>query len=330
MSRALDKTLLSQLKSEDPRPVYNDLSSIFARLPDSGLLEIDFLGAHYPLEADVNFLQEGNAIAIPKLRLVQAFFVARQILQHHLENASEVISNDVLAATAIALLMDSEHLTAANIRKRALSIPGNLTPAALKREQSFVDTLLTARLHRHTKSPTLWSHRRWLITTGLKVGIPLDIRYDIKQVVMVAGERHPRNYVAWQHARLLLDRDLSLAATVAFDVKEFCLRHHSDISCWAFLLDCIARIQDEESRRSICSSVLDDVLSLTESFRWTNESVWVFLRTIIAKDASEQDLKRFIAANDRLSATLPHNSSKLTIMIRAREWCDKYGVPKAA
>ncbi|KAI0974958.1 hypothetical protein F4678DRAFT_357923 [Xylaria arbuscula] len=329
MSRALDKDLLSQLKSEDPKPVYNDLSSIFARLPDSGLLEIDFLGGHYPLEAGVNFLQEGNAIAIPKLRLVQAFFFARQILQRHVENASEVISNDVLAATTIALLMDPEHLTAANIRKRALSTSGNLTPAALKREQRFVDTLLTARLHRHTKSPTLWSHRRWLITTGLKIGISLDIRYDIKQVVMVAGERHPRNYVAWQHARLLLDRDLSLAATVALDVKEFCLRHHSDISGWAFLLDCISRIQDEESRRSICSSVLDDVLSLTESFRWTNESVWVFLRTIIARDASEQDLKRFITTNDRLSATVPHGSPQLTIMNRARGWCDKYGVPKA-
>ncbi|KAI0909102.1 hypothetical protein F4824DRAFT_419940 [Ustulina deusta] len=331
MSRALDKNLLSQLKSEDPRPAYNDLSRLFANLPESGLLEIEFLGGSHPLEPGVNFLQDGNAIAIPKLRLVQAFFVARQILQDYLENTSEIITHDVAAATSIALLMDPEHLTAANIRKRALSTSGSLSFATLKSEQKFVDTLLTARLHRHTKSPTLWSHRRWLVATCLTLSISWDIRYDIKHVVMIAGERHPRNYVAWQHARLLLDRDPSLAGTIAFDVKEFCLRNHSDISGWAFLSDCIARIQDEESRRSVCSSVLNDVLSITESFRWTNESVWMFLRTIVARESiNDQDFKRFIAINNGLSAPMSHNTPQWTIMERAREWCDKHRVPKVA
>ncbi|KAI1428805.1 hypothetical protein F5Y12DRAFT_632707 [Xylaria sp. FL1777] len=332
MSRALDKTLLSQLKSEDPRPAYTDLSRLFAKLPESGLLEIELLGPSHPLEPGVNFLQEGNAIAIPKLRLVQAFFVAREILQEHLKNTGEVITNDITAATSIILLMDPEHLTAANIRKRILSTSGNLTWASLKKERHFVDTLLTARLHRHTKSPTLWSHRRWLVTTCMTLGIPWDIRYDIKHVIMVAGERHPRNYVAWQHARLLLDREPSLAAAIAPDMKEFCLKNHSDISGWTFLSDCIARIQDQESRRSVFSSVvLNDVFSLTESFRWTNESVWMFLRTIVARECvNRQDFERFIATNNRLSAIMPHNTSQWTIMERAREWCDKYGAIKAA
>ncbi|KAI0426313.1 hypothetical protein F5Y09DRAFT_69559 [Xylaria sp. FL1042] len=331
MSRALDKTLLSQLKSEDPRPAYKDLSNLFAKLPESGLLEIEFLGASHPLEPGVNFLQDENAIAIPKLRLVQAFFVARQVIQSHLENAGEVITNDVMAATSIALLMDPEHLTAANIRKRALSASGYLTCDTLKREQRFVDTLLTARLHRHTKSPTLWSHRRWLVTTCLKMGISWDIPYDIKHVVMVAGERHPRNYVAWQHARLLLGHDPSMAASIAFELKEFCLRNHSDISGWTFLSDCIDRIEDEETRRRVCSSVLHDVLSMTESFRWVNESVWMFLRTLVAREnINEQDFKRFIATNNGLSASIPQSTHPWTIMNRAREWCDKYRVPKMA
>ncbi|KAF2971850.1 hypothetical protein GQX73_g1772 [Xylaria multiplex] len=216
--------------------------------------------------------------------------------------------------------MDPEHLTAANIRKRALSRSGNPIRAALKREQQFVDTLLTARLHRHTKSPTLWSHRRWLVTTCWELGIPWDVRYDIRHVVMVAGERHPRNYVAWQHARLLLDTDSTMAAAIAFDVKEFCLRNHSDISGWAFLSDCIAKIRDDEGRRSVCSSVLDDVLSMTESFRWTNESVWVFLRTVVARErVNERYSEQFLATNNGLSAAMPHEIPEWITMERARE-----------
>ncbi|KAI0113769.1 hypothetical protein GGR51DRAFT_556919 [Nemania sp. FL0031] len=330
MSRSLDKNILSELKSEDPKPVYHDLSRLFANLPESGLLEIEFLGQSHPLEPGVNYLQDENAVAIPKLRLVQAFFVAHQILQKYLQ-ASRVITNDVIAATSILLLMDPEHLTAANIRKRALSLPGHLTQATLKSELQFVDSLLTARLHRHTKSPTLWSHRRWIVSTCWALGIPLDIRYDIQNVVMVAGERHPRNYVAWQHARFLIDHDAALAATVAFDVKAFCLRNHSDISGWAFLSDCIARIQDEETRRSAWSSILEDVLSMVESFRWTNESVWVFLRIMVAREpANEQESKRFISTNAELSARVPHSSPQWLIIERARQWRDRYGVPKVA
>ncbi|KAI0406271.1 hypothetical protein F4802DRAFT_107788 [Xylaria palmicola] len=329
MSRSLDRGLLSQLKSEDPRSAYNDLSRLFANLPETGLLEIEVLGPSHPLEAGVNFLRDGNAVAIPKLRLVQAFFVARQILQKHLEGDRGIITDAVTAATPVLLLMDPEHLTAANIRKRRLA-SGSPTPAALEREKQLVDTLLTARLHRHTKSPTLWSHRRWLVTICWTLGLPWDIRHDIQSVVMVAGERHPRNYVAWQHARFLVDRDPSLAAAIAFDAKEFCLRNHSDISGWTFLSDCITRIQDEESRRFVCSSVLNETLSMAETFRWTNESVWAFLRTIVAREhVDEHDFGHFIATNDRLSATVPQSTTQWIIMERAREWCGKYRVSHA-
>ncbi|KAI1202010.1 hypothetical protein F5X97DRAFT_289079 [Nemania serpens] len=330
MSRSLDKNLVSQLKLEDPRPVYNDLSRLFANLPESGLLEIEFLGQSHQLETGVNFLQDGNAIAIPKLRLVQAFLVARNIIQGYLRSADEVITDDIVAATSILLLMDPEHLTAANIRKRALVASGGPSQPALKREQQFVDTILTARLHRHTKSPTLWSHRRWLVATSWALGIPQDIRHDIRDIVMVAGKRHPRNYVAWQHARFLVDHDSSLAATIASDVKAFCLQNHSDISGWMFLSDCITKIQDEQNRRLVCSSVLKDVLSMAESFRWTNESVWVFLRTIITREpVDEQDFGRFISTNAELSARIAYGSPQWTVMERAQEWCsNKSGMPK--
>ncbi|KAI2642085.1 hypothetical protein GGS21DRAFT_289636 [Xylaria nigripes] len=329
MSRSLDKRILAQLKLEDPRQAYIDLTNLLTNFPGSGLLEIEFLGQSHQLEPGVNFLRDGNAIAIPKLRLVQAFFVARQILQSHLQDASGSITGDVIAATSILLLMDPEHLTAANVRKRAVLAFGGPTQVAMKREQQFVDTLLTARLHRHTKSPTLWSHRRWLVATCWKLGIPWDIQHDIKNVIMIAGERHPRNYVAWQHARFLVDHDVSLAATVAPDVREFCLKNHSDISGWAFLSDCISRIQDEQSRKLVCLSTLETVLPLANSFRWFNESVWVFLRTLVARErVNEQVFHQFIVTNEGLSAAMPQNSPERTVLEKAREWCVEYRVPK--
>jgi hypothetical protein len=297
------------------------------------LLEVEFLGQSYPLTSGVNFLHDGNAIAIPKLRLVQAFSVAHKVLRKHLANPSKLITSDLEAATTILLLMDPEHLTAANIRKRALLVPGNPTHTTLKREQQFIDTLLTARLHRHTKSPTLWSHRRWLVSTCWKLGIHRDVMHDIKSVVMIAGQRHPRNYVAWQHARFLVDHDssLSLVAAIAFDTKEFCLRNHSDISGWSFLDHCITRIQDEEFRREICSSVFGEVLAMTDSFRWTNESVWVFLRTVVAREhMNEQEFERFMATNERLSVAMPQSTPQWAMMERAQEWCSKYRVPKVS
>jgi len=324
MSRSLDKNLLSQLQAEDPKPVYDDLSRIFIDLPESGLLEIEFLGQSHPLDPGVNFLRDGNAVAIPKLRLIQAFSVARQILQQNLGHASSVILSNVIPATAILLLMDPEHLTAANTRKRALLSSGTPTETALRREKVFVDTLLTARLHRHTKSPTLWSHRRWLVTLCRKLCISCDIRHDIKDVIMVAGERHPRNYVAWQHARLLLGDNPGLVAAIAFDVKEFCLRNHTDISGWGFLSHCIARIPEEETRAEACSTIVKDVLSMVDSFRWTNESVWMFLRTVVARERDEQNWTQFLATNTRLSLAAPHNSSQIVILERARQWCGEH------
>ncbi|KAI0391021.1 hypothetical protein F5Y17DRAFT_31841 [Xylariaceae sp. FL0594] len=325
MSRSLDKYLLAQLKTEDPGPVYNDLASIFTDLPESGLLEIELLGQSHPLDPGVNFLRDGNAVAIPKLRLVQAFFVARQILRQHLELADAVSASSVLPATAILLLMDPEHLAAANTRKRALLSSGSPTESALMVEKLFVDTLLTARLHRHTKSPTLWSHRRWLVTLCRTLGIPCDVRHDLKYVVMVAAERHPRNYVAWQHARLLLGDDLSLVATIAFDVKEFCFRNHTDISCWAFLSDCIARIPEEKIRAQTYSTIVKEVFSMVDTFRWTNESVWVFLRTVVAREGDyELHWTQFLAINERCLLAVPHDSPQIDILERARQWCDEH------
>ncbi|KAF3071003.1 hypothetical protein GL218_00406 [Daldinia childiae] len=327
MSRSLDKDLLAHLEADDPNKVYKDISTILAKLPENELLEIEFLGKSHPLQPGVNYLRDGTAVAIPKLRLVQAFFVARQLLQaYHAD--STVNRSEVMAATAVLLLMDPEHLTAANTRKRLLISSletSEIDELSLRREKQFVDSLLTSRLYRHAKSPTLWSHRRWLLHLYAIHNIVVDLQHDIKNVVMVAGIRHPRNYPAWYHARLLIDRDPGLAGSIVTDVKEFCLKNHTDISSWSFLIYAISRIKDDENRDIVCSSVFTEVLDITSSLRWISESVWTFLRTIATVEfISDQQFESFLAVNKRLASTTPENSSQWRTLDSAQRWCEKY------
>ncbi|OTB16360.1 hypothetical protein K445DRAFT_11316 [Daldinia sp. EC12] len=330
MSRSLDKDLLAHLEADGHDEVYKDISTILTNLPENELLEIEFLGKSHPLQPGVNYLRDGPAVAIPKLRLVQAFFVARQLLQAYLEYS--IISNgEAMAATAVLLLTDPEHLTAANTRKRLLILSletSDTAELALRREKQFVDSLLTSRLYRHAKSPTLWSHRRWLLHLFAIHDVGVDLHHDIKNIVMIAGIRHPRNYPAWHHARFLVDRDPSLASSIIADVKEFCLKNHTDISGWSFLVYTISRIEDKSKRRMTSSSVFAEVLDITSSLRWVSESVWVFLRTIATVELiSEQQLESFLAVNKKLASITPENSSQWRTLDSARRWCQKYRPP---
>src|SRR5690606_32717358 len=104
-------------------------------------------------------------------------------------------------------LTDAEHLTAANTRKRAIlrdAKDSSDIKSTLGREKWFVDSLVTSRLHRHTKSPILWSHRRWLLTQFQKQGLQVYVPTEIRTIIFTSGERHPNNYYAWDHARWLL------------------------------------------------------------------------------------------------------------------------------
>ncbi|KAI8960508.1 protein prenylyltransferase [Daldinia sp. FL1419] len=330
MSRSLDKDLLAHLEADDLHEIYKDLSTVLTNLRENELLEIEFLGKSHPLQPGVNYLRDGTAVAIPKLRLAQAFFVARQLLQaYHRDSA--VKSSEIMAATAVLLLMDPEHLTAANTRKRLITsslAAGEADELALRREKQFVDSLLTSRLYRHAKSPTLWSHRRWLVHIFTTHNVVMDPQHDIRNIVMVAGTRHPRNYPAWNHARLLVGRDSGLARSLVSDTKEFCLKNHTDISSWSFLVYTIGKIENEECRRKVYSSIFAEVLDITGSLRWISESVWTFLRTIATIEfISDQQFEAFLAVNKRLASSARESSSQWKALDSARSWCEKYRLP---
>ncbi|KAI2610983.1 protein prenylyltransferase [Hypoxylon fragiforme] len=327
MSRSLDKDLLDHLKADDLDKVYKDISTVLTDLPDNELLEIEFLGKSHPLQPGVNYLKDGTAVAIPKLRLVQAFFVARQTLQGP-QKGSPIARCELMGATTVLLLMDPEHLTAANTRKRLLisalndSEPDEL---ALRREKQFVDSLLTSRLYRHAKSPTLWSHRRWLLRLFAARGVRVDLQHDIRNVVMVAGIRHPRNYPAWHHARFLMSHRTISAENIVGDVKEFCLKNHTDTSSWSFLSYAIGGIKSEESQRQISSSIFTEVLQITDSLRWKNESVWIFLRDLATTGfISDQLFELFLSVNKNLASTTPKGNDQWRTLDSASRWCEMY------
>ncbi|GKT47173.1 protein prenyltransferase alpha subunit repeat-containing protein 1 [Colletotrichum spaethianum] len=331
MSRALDKHVIAALKKGDHQKIFDDISSLFKQQEDDRRLEIEILGQSHPLGPDEHLLRDENAVAIPKLRIVQAFLFARQIFEKHL--AGDPIGVELLlAATSVMLLMDPEHLTATNTRKRLLRdaiSAGDDVHGRLAKERWFVDSLLTSRLHRHTKSPTLWSHRRWLMGQYRHAGLPVAVQQDIESIVMVAGERHPRNYYAWTHARwltrmFLVDAEPGVLPSLVQSVKRWSFRHHVDVSGWSFLAHLMERLDDCGEQTSL--SVFEETLRLTESLRWCNESVWWFLRTIVSRPAMGQASREKLASIQRkLMDVNVDDSTEAKVLKTAQKWCESFG-----
>jgi protein prenyltransferase alpha subunit repeat containing protein 1 len=325
MSRALDPETAASLKRGDPLAAYQSISSVLA-LPDDGLLEIEFLGKGHILGEGQFVVQDGRAVGISKLGLVQAFMVARQRLRDHLDGSRMLAGDEVFAATAVILLFDPEYLTAANSRKRLIqaeiSNGGDVKPR-LEREQRLVDSLLTSRLHRHTKSPTLWSHRRWLMTTLTSLDLPVNVLGGIKDVVSVAGERHARNYYAWCHARFLMGLDVSLDRPgILAAVQAWCFQHHTDISGWSFLYFLLSTESDASTEPG--RLVFAEVLNLVNSLRLANESVWVFLRTAAASGlVGDGQYAQFLKVQAAVLETSKTPADQ-AVLRAATDWCETY------
>lgn len=335
MSRTLDKSVIASLNSGDSAAAYETISQALvnnqADEQHEQLLEVEILGKSHPLEPGTFLLRDGNAIAVSKLGLVQAFFVARKKFQDHMASRgiqSSLAPHDLVAATSVMLLMDPENLTAANARKRLSVSEGYESRERLlsmiKTDRCFIDSLLTSRLHRHTKSPTLWSHRRWLVHTASLHGIQPNVVDMVKDVVMVAGERHPRNYYAWCHARWLTglipdDQQSTTLEQLMETAKDWCFRNHTDTSGWSFLHFLLGRLG-----RSRSLAVLEETARLAASLQWTNESTWVFLRTLAASGATgEEGLAVFQQTREAL---LPKTENKegRRVLDEAFSWSEAY------
>lgn len=212
-------------------------------------------------------LHDGTSIGITKKALIDAFIVAREkffrpsaqtesfeTTGRASDEERQATEREMLMATEIILLFDSEHLTACNWRKRRLIRSGKIPQLlvqyvkALEAERTFTTCLLRSTLYRHAKSPILWQHRHWVMSKLLGISLdPLsfmsttpssgqssllpksrksickDLLHTELSVVLQAGEQHPKNYYAFNYFRQFL---IMLASRQA----EYTRHHEHDVS----------------------------------------------------------------------------------------------------
>lgn len=283
---------------------YNTLVTIFVNRIHGAEIEI-LPPALSPTDGSL-YIDDGPSLGIPKTVLKAAFLEAIETFNR---NRTTGDPNPLLTleATAIILLFDPEHLTAANYRKRSiLSAAANKHDPnmhgimnAVYKELVFLSTILSSPLHRQTKSPTLWHHRWWLFSkvvprvamTGIQgiAGGGMHLVQSELVTILKAAERHPSNYYAWQYARrLFTSRYMDVAlqydfqrlswAVLSDDMASWCLKHPSDTSGWSFLL---WMLLDGRSDEHTGSRVVSRVLEFVEQVDWKSEALWHFLRTAV-------------------------------------------------
>jgi hypothetical protein len=124
-----------------------------------------------------------------------------------------------------------------------------------------------------------------------RAGLSVDLGGELRDIVMVAAERHPRNYYAWSHARWLLANfpptQGEASGKILVEVKKWCYRHHTDTSGWSYLAFVLERVTSEIDHE--CSLAFRETLQWATSFRWKNESVWCFLRVLVAGGSVQPD-----------------------------------------
>lgn len=324
-------------------------------------------------------LEDGLCVGVPKKVLAAAFIAACSIFFQKRDDSDEAAVQAALDATKVILLFDTEHLTAANFRRRQLHcfsshFDGELNHAwPLYLELNFLDSILTSPLHRQSKSPTLWNYRSWIMevfdpwicmcrgTIHDRDAVSPSANFARElNVVLRSGQRHPKNYYAWQYARQLIlnavggqliEGDLPLPKRLDHlqspsenlilkqsvqTVHDWCLRNPSDISAWTFLGFLLLRCpQDKQHVRQ----VVDKTLEIAHDFRWAHESIWVFLRTVIADTRliSKPDREKYVQEITRECGGNGSPSSKADIAltgtphpaIKTLHWIRQYTSPRS-
>ena len=183
---------------------------------------------------------------------------------------------------------------------------------AVRGELAFLTSLLTSPLPKHAKASTLWAQRLWLLCNflnevdapedghGGSVDKALSLWYRELETVMKAGERHPRNYYAWEYARqlywlfdaasarhaLLWDRQ-QLTVQALGVIRAWCLMHPRDISGWGYLVFLLERGREFTRRNTVDSAkmvereierVMRETGEFVKKYKWKGESIEWFLK----------------------------------------------------
>lgn len=312
-----------------PEHAFQALVGVFSTRGNK-VLEIEII----PPSLGIPFIQDDCSIGISKKALVQAYTVARQLFIKHLINMSaDDFHADLLEGnhesgvpdsviTEIMLLFDCEHLTACNWRKRRLLAVMARCPdaaAILKTELTLMATYQNSPLHRHTKSPTLWSHRLWVLRQLFQAE-PCNKETFVKleraelDVVLRAGELHPKNYYAFSYMRQLHAVLANMSENAQFDaswntefaqalvnpVLNWCLANPKDISGWTFGKHLLDNAPDLQTR----ADAIARVLRFARDVGWEGESLWTFIDQTARQYGLESVIGDIFQHDRELSAPL--------------------------
>jgi hypothetical protein len=337
---------MSSLSAED---VYESLVEIFCSRKSSECFEIEIL-----LPGQGPLLRDGAFIGITKKALTKAFVIARKRFMQCLEDVREDSASveeqtERAASTAIILLFDCEHTTACNWRKRrvAASINRYITEDTgrqalqdfFESELNLISTFVCSPLHRHTKSPTLWQHRLWLMTERMKLQGRLQENIFLSpeamhkfilaewEIVCRAGELHPKNYYAFSYMRqlhscvsklseravdtaVIQDSALlyELAVTLVKPTLKWCLSNPKDVSGWMFLVYLLSHedLSGKQDMRQLRKVAIEHTLHFAvEIAAWDGESLWTFVDLMVTRFGPTTPPGNFDQKSTNLEATNP-------------------------
>lgn len=237
------------------------------------------------------FVFAEHTLAIPKPALMRAYAIA--IKEFYTVCNEKKCSDHTMALSGVINLAVTEHLTAINVRKRYLAehLQGYLKTSKsvyknlkelIESELRWMEILLESRLNKHTKSPMLWAHRKWVLTDlTRKIDTDLDLVHEIdfireEKVVLRAAHLHPMNYYAWSHLRWVQSTSKSVDWEHHIQrIYDFCKFHVSDISGWSYLLWAV----EKSASPSICMEYATKVWELSR-IATDHEALWFAMKVL--------------------------------------------------
>lgn len=323
--------------SLSPEQAFEELSRIFtSRHEHNQTLVIEILPPGFgPL------LHDGCSVGIAKKVLVGAFVAARQVFFERKSSTSieeELYEEEnVSRASEILILFAPEHITACNWRKRrlirVLQSTSDDVVEILDKELTLTASYLCSPLHRHTKSPTLWQHRLWVLRRILSIrdlGETPEGTHSLLQtelsIVLRSGELHPRNYYAFSYMRQLHTLLLKMgpeAEDITISLLErtvcWCQANTRDISGWMFMLYLLEAIPD---RRDVQARVVNTVVRFALDIGWTGESLWAFIDLAIRKTGVIDAVQCLLetSAGEHGDTALPEKSWKTWLGMAEAYW----------
>src|SRR6187551_932216 len=107
---------------------------------------------------------------------------------------------------------------------------------------------------------------------------------------------------------------------IASATKDWCYRHHTDISGWTFLSFRLFGPRAPETPEARGAAYVE-IARLAASLRWENESVWAFLRTVAASGfAGPEAEDEFLRSIKTVMDKTQEGSVEAVTLRRAEAW----------